>query len=85
MARDRAGHAPRAFVQMKFTLAEAPELGTKLFINGEQVGHVTSAAVSPRWGGVVALGYVKWKHRDPGTAVELETAAGFVLGEVMKR
>ena len=73
MSRDRAGHAPRAMVKLR-SEAMLP-VGTKLYLGSDEAGWVTSSAVSPRFGSV-ALGYVKWKHREPGTTLEAELPVG---------
>jgi folate-binding protein YgfZ len=66
MARDRAGHAPRAFVAMKLP-GDPPAAGTKVLLGDEEVGAITSSTNSPQLGASVALGYVRWKHREVGT------------------
>jgi len=75
MSRDRAGHAPRAMVKLSGSAALAP--GSKLFQGSDEIGSVTSACESPRLG-PIALGYVKWKYREPGTAL----GAGGVSGRI---
>lgn len=75
MSRDRAGHAPRSFVKLK---ADGPlPVGAKLFAGEEEAGAVTSATVTPR-SGSVALGYVRWKHRELGTRLTADTPTGRV-------
>jgi folate-binding protein YgfZ len=67
MSRDRgAGHAPRAFVAMKLP-GDPPAPGTKVMSGEEEVGVTTSSTRSLRLGASVALGYVRWKHREVGT------------------
>jgi len=73
MARDRAGHAPRQFVGLRFAGGSVPAAGAKLLAAEKEIGQVTSTAVSPRFG-PVGLGYVRWAYREPGTA--LTTDAG---------
>lgn len=73
MARDRAGHAPRAFVGLRFAGESVPNVGAKLLAGEKEIGQVTSVALSPRFG-PVGLGYVRWQHREPGTT--LTTDAG---------
>lgn len=69
MSRDRAGHAPRSMVKLR---GESPlAAGAKLFSGADEIGWVTSVASSPRFG-PIALGYVKWKHREPGTVLEAD-------------
>lgn len=71
MSRDRAGHAPRAFV--KFTLdGDPPAVGAKILAGDEEAGAVTSAAYRTGGEGSVALGYVRWKHREPGTRLSID-------------
>jgi folate-binding protein YgfZ len=44
-----------------------PEPRTKLQFGGAPAGEITSAAYSPALGKVVALGYVRMEHAEPGT------------------
>ncbi len=76
MARDRAGHVNRAFSGLKVLDGGPLPHGTKLFRDGQEVGVVTSSCQSPRLGVPVALGYLRWKHQEPGTRLEAETVAG---------
>jgi folate-binding protein YgfZ len=76
MARDRAGHVNRTFSGLKVLEGGPLPAGTKLFRDGQEVGVVTSSRHSPRLGAPVALGYLKWKHQDPGTVMEAEAAGG---------
>lgn len=70
MARDRAGHVNRLFTGLKVLDGGPPPAGTKLVRDGTEVGVVTSSCQSPRLGGPVALGYVRWKHHEPGTRLD---------------
>jgi folate-binding protein YgfZ len=76
MARDRTGHAVRTFLGLKVLEGGPLPAGAKVFRDGQEVGVVTSSAHSPRLGLPVALGYLKWKHQEPGTKMEAETPAG---------
>ena len=76
MARDRAGHVNRAFLGMKILEGGPLPPGSKLFHEGQEVGVVTSSCDSPRLGAPVALGYLRWKHQEPGTRMEAETPEG---------
>ena len=73
MSRDRAGHAPRSMVKLGGASLLQP--GAKLFQGADEIGSVTSTALSPRQGNI-ALGYVKWKYREVGTELEAESPAG---------
>lgn len=42
----------------------------------EPVGRVTRGALSPTLGRPIALGYVKWKHAEPGTALRVRHGDG---------
>ena len=83
MARDRAGHVNRLFSGLKVLTGDPPPPGAKLFREAQEVGIVTSACHSPRLGVPVALGYVRWKHHEPGTRLEADTPAGRVPVEVV--
>ena len=80
MARDRAGHVNRAFLGMKVLDGGPLPAGTKLFREGQEVGQVTSSCHSPRLGLPVALGYLKWKHQEPGTRLEAGAQTVEVVG-----
>jgi folate-binding protein YgfZ len=82
MSRDRAGHAPRSCVRLTATSPDPLPVGAKLFAGADEAGVVTSATVTPRRGSV-ALGYVRWKHRDTGTKLDADTPAGRVPCEVV--
>ncbi|QEL18116.1 glycine cleavage T C-terminal barrel domain-containing protein [Limnoglobus roseus] len=83
MARDRAGFVNRAFSMVKVRGGEPLPAGTKLLRDGQEVGVVTSSAVSPRFGGPVALGYLRRGHQDVGLQLEAMTPAGPVPVEVL--
>jgi aminomethyltransferase len=50
-----------------------------VLLNGEEVGTVTSSTRSPRLGASVALGYVRWKHRDVGTTFTIDDQPAEVI------
>lgn len=83
MARDRAGHVNRAFTGLKVLEGGPLPPGAKLLRDGQEVGLVTSSCHSPRLGAPVALGYLRWKHLDPGTRVEADTPVGRQPAEVV--
>lgn len=56
--------------------ATPPAAGTALHHEGRDVGRITSAAVSPRTGRVVALGYVHRERAEPGGRLSLPAEAG---------
>lgn len=57
-------------------LQELPARGEKLFKNGKEVGYITSATLSPKHGGKVALGYVRKEANSPGESLQLGSADG---------
>ncbi len=61
------GLVNRLLIHMKINAAEAPSPGCTLTIGDEKVGRLTSAAVSPELGCVVAMGYVRASHARAGT------------------
>ena len=71
--RDR-GHVNRLLTGLIVTGPEPAPPGSKLWYGAEEVGHVTSSVWSPRLGTVVALGYVRRGHLEPGTGLEVEIA-----------
>ena len=83
MARDRAGHVNRAFCGLKVLAGDPLPPGSKVFRDGQDVGVATSSCHSPRLGVPVALGYLRWKHQEPGTRMEAETPAGRQPVEVL--
>jgi folate-binding protein YgfZ len=84
MARDRAGHVNRAFLGLRVLDWQTPLIaGTKLFQEGQEVGVATSSCLSPRLKAPIALGYLRWKHQEPGTRMEAETTGGRLPVEVL--
>ncbi len=52
-----------------------PAFGSRVFASDRDIGFVTSAAVSPRFG-TIAMGYLHRDFVEPGVAVAVETDAG---------
>jgi glycine cleavage system T protein len=59
-----------------------PESGDKLFHDAQEVGWVTSAVSSPRFGQPIALGYVRREHLTPGTRLRIDRHGTPVIAEV---
>jgi len=72
------GHVNRMLrgLQLPGPLITPPEKGTKLFHDRKEVGFITSAVQSPRWGKNIGLGYVRRGVDQPGTMLSLADAAG---------
>lgn len=56
-----------------------------IFVNDEEVGHVTSAAWSPDFDCSVAMGMVSAAHWNTGTKLRIETQEGPVEGRVREK
>ena len=52
--------------------------------DGEAIGHVTSGTMSPTLGYPIALGYVPWRMRKPGTPVTIDAGRKLLAGEVVR-
>ncbi|HYD46954.1 MAG TPA: glycine cleavage T C-terminal barrel domain-containing protein [Terriglobales bacterium] len=64
------GHLQKKLVQLMCSGRALPELGTRLLQNGDDIGWITSAAWSPAYKAIVALGYVRRTAWEPGTVLE---------------
>lgn len=56
--------------------ASGPSVGATLWSGDKDVGRLTSVALSPAVGSLVALGYVASDHLEPGTVLEADTPSG---------
>jgi folate-binding protein YgfZ len=74
MARDR-GHVNRTLLGLQVSGEGAVPSAARVLRGGEEVGQVASSVVSPRFG-PIALAYLRRGSQEPGTAVEVEAAAG---------
>lgn len=70
-ARD-LGHVNWMFTGLKLAGAALPPVGSKLFRQDKEVGRVTSAVMSPRSNGVLALAYIRRGNETPGTTLDVE-------------
>jgi len=71
---DAIGHVNRLLVGLKFDRPQVPASGTAILVGDQTVGHVTSAAWSPRLSAPLALAYIRRNHAKPGSL--LSSAAG---------
>lgn len=75
---EKRGHAKKKLVRLMVEgEADLPPGATIALPNGTAVGNITSRAPGPT-GGVVALGYVKWKHSAPATDLVVDGRAARV-------
>jgi len=67
------GHVAKKLVGLEFGAEGAIEAGMTIkSSDNQEIGRVTSATFSPKLGKTVALGYVRYEHNEPGTAVALD-------------
>ncbi len=72
--RDR-GHVNKILRGLRLGDGPAPGAASEVFHEGDLVGHVTSAVDSPRYGGEIALGYVR-REVPTGSVVEVGAVGG---------
>jgi folate-binding protein YgfZ len=70
------GHVNRRLVGLTVDGASPPAPGTRLVAGDRDVGLVTTAAWSWRLATVVALGYVRREHVEPGSVLAVGDASG---------
>ncbi len=63
------GQVHRLLVPLRIETLRPPAPGAELTAEGKQAGEITSAAFSPAAGCVVALGYVRDAHAQPGATL----------------
>ena len=69
---DALGHVNRLLVGVRWEPPLVPQAGEKLSLDQRPIGHVTSAAWSPRLNTPLALAYVGRAYSQPGTRLETE-------------
>jgi folate-binding protein YgfZ len=65
-------------------LQQLPVKGDKLRHAGKEVGYITSAIASPKFGGTIALGYVRKEVNQIGTELILQSAGVLTLAKVVE-
>lgn len=78
---DALGHVNRLLTQMETSDSQVPAAGDVLLSDGQSVGEVTSAGLSPANDRGHVLGYVRCTTRDAGKP--LMTASGIALAMVL--
>lgn len=73
------GQVNRRLAQLQFSGTTAVSPGTKLLQNGDEVGSVTSAGYSPRFGRAIGLGYVRREQFTAGTKLNASGTAAEVI------
>ncbi len=77
------GHVNRELrgLRLPVSVAVLPVRGDKLFHSGRDVGYITSAVNSPKFG-KIALGYVRREAANPGNELKLQSANGDTSAKV---
>jgi folate-binding protein YgfZ len=73
------GHVNRRLTELLFTAAEGPAPGTKLLLDGSEIGSVTSTAFSPTLGMAIGLGYLRREHSAVGTRMDASGISAEVI------
>lgn len=86
VARVRSfGHVNRTLRGLVLTEKKVLEPGAKLFRDGQEVGAITSCAISPRLDRAIALAYLRRGHDEPGTNLGLradDPGVGAIVGNL---
>jgi folate-binding protein YgfZ len=81
---DSMGHVNKSLVRLTLAGTQVPEPGSELLApgqaEGQNAGHVTSAAFSERLGVAVALAYVRRGSNAPGTVLQSTAGAASISG-----
>jgi glycine cleavage system T protein len=70
------GHVSKKLSGLIIEGDEVPSRGDKVFKDGKETGHITSAIKSPSLDKVIALALLKYGFFDPSTTVEVATVEG---------
>lgn len=81
---DALGHVNRELRGISIDADSLPEQGATVMVDGREIGVVTSAAKRYSEQGVVALGYLKTRHAQPGVEVVIRTPLGDLTGTVVR-
>lgn len=76
---DAIGHVNRLLVGLKFDNQDVPAAGAGVLAAEQSVGHVTSAAWSPRLAAPLALAYIRRSHAKPGSQLSSSTGPAEVV------
>lgn len=72
------GHVNRVLLGLKLEGNTVPAASAQVVREGKEVGKVTSAALSPNVGSVIALAYIRRGYQQPGTVVVVENQPAIV-------
>jgi len=77
------GRTQRRLVRLEIETTSPLPKGTSMFYEGKEVGKITSAAFSPRLGGVVALAFLARDLTEKGKVLQIKTSSGEPEATVM--
>lgn len=79
------GRVAKRLVKIVFdsSVTTPPAIGSPLEVDGAEVGRITSVAVSPTRGQVVALGYVRRDEAEPERKITIRTDRGKATGRIV--
>ena len=73
------GQVNRVRVKLKFSMPEPPPFATRLSAEGKEIGIVTSAAFSPKFGTAIGMGYSRREHNAPGAILDFDGGTAEVI------
>jgi folate-binding protein YgfZ len=76
------GHVNKRLVGISIAGDVTPSAGSRVFAEGRETGHLTSAVFSPHLRSAIALGYVRRDSTQPGTKLEIESSGSALSGVV---
>ena len=79
---DALGHVNKKLVLVKFAGAEIPAVATKLRVDGQDVGTVTTGSWSPRLNAPLAMAFVRRGSNDLGTHLQSDCGDAEVTAPV---
>lgn len=76
---DALGQVQRKMVRWRVASTAPPEAGTELTAGEKTVGTITSAALDPDTGRVIALGFARRSHFEPGSVASCQGVEATVM------
>ena len=73
------GHANRRLTELQFLGTQTPAPGTKLLLEGKEIGTVSSAAFSPILGRPIGLGYLRRENSSLGVRMDADGTPAEVI------
>jgi folate-binding protein YgfZ len=75
-----AGRVAKRLVQLTAAAAASiPATGSRITVDGREIGAITSAGWSPRSERAIALGYVSRDHAEPGRVVSIDDSGAATI------